>query len=494
MCKLKRQIIHIAMGVSMGLAMGACDILDVDPTSVITADSFWKTESDAEGGLAGMYVFLRDNTTDNMFIWGEMRSETLESEAIVGDNYKKYRDNDLSASFGPTWEKFYATVNAANLLLTKVPEIPFTDESKRNLILAQAHAMRAFVYFTMVKIWGGVPLRTEAMEGYDPAKVQKARATEEELFTFIKNDIEDALGLFPSTAFETGRNHWSKAATYALKADVYLWTARRKNGGENDYRAALGACEEVQKIAGIRLLPEFKDVFAYENKGNDEILMAVNYKLNEADNNYFDMMHISPATISPDIEPEILEIIGAGGGLMEQSPSKHLREQYSPDDSRKDATFLEIYKTVEGERKYYGTMAMKGRGTVVSGVRYFVDDIILYRYADVLLMKAEAKNGLGEDPTDEMKEVRERAYGEKYADHAFVNGTPSENDAAILQERLLEFAFECKRWWDLVRFDKAFELVPSLAGLDNPDLLYFPIPNSVLSLEPLVEPNPGWPM
>ena len=343
MCKLKRQIIHIAMGVSMGLAMGACDILDVDPTSVITADSFWKTESDAEGGLAGMYVFLRDNTTDNMFIWGEMRSETLESEAIVGDNYKKYRDNDLSASFGPTWEKFYATVNAANLLLTKVPEIPFTDESKRNLILAQAHAMRAFVYFTMVKIWGGVPLRTEAMEGYDPAKVQKARATEEELFTFIKNDIEDALGLFPSTAFETGRNHWSKAATYALKADVYLWTARRKNGGETDYRAALGACEEVQKIAGIRLLPEFKDVFAYENKGNDEILMAVNYKLNEADNNYFDMMHISPATISPDIEPEILEIIGAGGGLMEQSPSKHLREQYSPDDSRKDATFLEIY-------------------------------------------------------------------------------------------------------------------------------------------------------
>ena len=69
MCKLKRQIIHIAMGVSMGLAMGACDILDVDPTSVITADSFWKTESDAEGGFAGMYVFLRDNTTDNMFIW-----------------------------------------------------------------------------------------------------------------------------------------------------------------------------------------------------------------------------------------------------------------------------------------------------------------------------------------------------------------------------------------------------------------------------------------
>ena len=118
----------------------------------------------------------------------------------------------------------------------------------------------------------------------------------------------------------------------------------------------------------------------------------------------------------------------------------------------------------------------------------------MYRYADVLLMKAEAKNGLNQDPTTEMEEIRRRAYGEKYEEHKFVNGTQEQNDAIILQERLLEFATECKRWWDLMRFDKAFELVPSLAGRNNPELLYFPIPNSVLSLEPLVEPNSAWPM
>ena len=266
------------------------------------------------------------------------------------------------------------------------------------------------------------------------------------------------------------------------------------NGGEADFRTALTACEDVQQISGIRLLPDFKEVFAYENKGNDEVLMAINYKKVEASNNYFDMMHISAATLSPDIEPDILETIGAGGGLMELSPSKHLRTQYSEEDSRRDVTFLEIYKTKDGGRSYYGTMAMKCRGTVESGVRYFVDDIILYRYADVLLMKAEAKNGLKQDPTAEMEEVRRRAYGENYANHKFVNGTQEENDAAILHERLLEFATECKRWWDLVRFDKAFELVPSLVGRDNPELLYFPIPNSVLSLEPMVEPNSAWPM
>ena len=110
-------------------------------------------------------------------------------------------------------------------------------------------------------------------------------------------------------------------------------------------------------------------------------------------------------------------------------------------------------------------------------------------------MKAEAKNGLGMDPTPEMKEVRERAYGaENYAAHEFVNGSFEENDEAILQERLFELALECKRWFDLVRFDKAFELVPSLQGRSDPALLYFPIPSSVLSLEPLVEPNTGWPV
>ena len=161
MCRLRTRLYHIALGVGMCLSIGACDLLEVDPTSVITSDSFWQTESDAEGGLAGMYVKLRTESVENLFIWGELRSETLESEAIVGDNYMKYRENDLSASFGPSWQGLYSVVN--------------------------------YVYFTMAKIWGGVPIRTEPMEKYDAATVHKARATLEEVFTLIKDDLKDAL-------------------------------------------------------------------------------------------------------------------------------------------------------------------------------------------------------------------------------------------------------------------------------------------------------------
>src|SRR5690606_1898464 len=106
-----------------------------------------------------------------------------------------------------------------------------------------------------------------------------------------------------------------------------------------------------------------------------------------------------------------------------------------------------------------------------------------YRYADVLLMIAEAKNALDLDPSDEINEVRQRAYGANYAANVFVSTDKIANDEAILKERLLELAFEGKRWWDLIRFDKAMDLVPSLQSRDR-GLLLFPISQSTLSLNP----------
>src|SRR5690606_14948407 len=109
------------------------------------------------------------------------------------------------------------------------------------------------------------------------------------------------------------------------------------------------------------------------------------------------------------------------------------------------------------------------------------------------LLRAEVKNALGMDPSDEINAIRQRAYGTHYVDHVFVSGSREQNDEAILQERLLEFLLEGKRWWDLIRFGKVFELVPSLqdrAGQDH--LLLFPIPEVTLALEPLVEQNPGY--
>ena len=186
--------------------------------------------------------------------------------------------------------------------------------------------------------------------------------------------------------------------------------------------------------------------------------------------------------------------MGTAGGFNHWTPSALVRDQFHDDDQRKDATFLEINTLENGvPSKYLTTVVLKGKGFVDAGLRKFVDDVIIYRYADLLLLKAEAKNALGQDPSSEINAVRERAYGENFQDRAFVNGSQEENDEAILQERLFELAFEGKRWWDLVRFGKAFEKVPSLQNREGQDhLLLFPIQQATITLNSKIQQNPGY--
>ncbi len=482
-------------GALMLVAMISCtEHLNLEPVSTISNASFWKTEDDATGAVAGMYVKLRNEAQNNLFHWGEARSEVMEWARLAGTlDYERLYENTLdAASSGPGWLGMYAAVDAANLIIKYVPEISFRQEASKNAVLAQAYTMRAFAYFTMVKVWGDVIVRTEPTEGYDVETIYKERSPKEEVMALVKEDIEKAIQLFPNNNFPNGRNIWSKAAANALKADIYLWTARQMNGGQADFTAALEACNQVQQT-DVTLLPDFKDIFAYSNKGNKEIIMASRFQILESSDNYFNNMWIGAAGFPAGIDEETRQIIGAPGNVIVWQPSELVRNQFVAEDQRRNASFWEIYQSTSGERTYFATIVLKGQGIVEGGVRHFKNDVVLYRYADVLLMKAEAKNALGQDPSDEINQVRQRAYGANFSQHAFVNGSKDENDAAILKERLLELMCEGKRWWDLVRFGKAFDLVPSLQSRKGQDhLLLFPIGSNILSMEPKVQQNPGY--
>ena len=127
------------------------------------------------------------------------------------------------------------------------------------------------------------------------------------------------------------------------------------------------------------------------------------------------------------------------------------------------------------------TGLVKYNGTVDGATRRFVSDIIIYRWADILLMKAEIKNALGQDPTAEMN----LGYAKSRCFCSFTNGSQAANDDVILNERLKELAFEGKAWWDLVRFNKTAN-VPSMAGKK----ILFPISQNTINFNPKITQNP----
>lgn len=491
----KIQILSISL-LFICLVTSCSKSIDLEPISSISNSSFWKTENDAKGVLNGMYVRLRTRVIANnhYLFMGEARSEVMGPNFSTPAPYDLFYDNVLDKNnSGPvTWEGLYATIHDANLLIKFVPEIKFGSNDEKNDILAQAHTMRAFSYFLLVKTWGDVPLRDIPIEGSSEELIQKERTSKSEIFAFIKQDINAATKLFSNNNFPAGRNVWSKPAANALKADIFLWTGKRLNGGNADFEVALSALNEVEN-ADVALLDNYADVFAFNNKGNKEMIFSIKFGEFEAGNGY-GTTYLYPSYLPPNIDDATKNAIGVPGGGSQWTVSDLVRNQFTIDDQRRNVTFLEMYTLDNvGNRTFYGSFAYKFKGVVIGGVRNFIDDVPIYRYADILLMKAEAKNALGQNPTTEINLVRRRAYKSNFSSHVFVNGSKENNDEAILKERLFELTVEGKRWWDLVRFGKAFDLVPSLKSRKGQDhLLLFPISETVLGLEPKVKQNPGY--
>ncbi len=339
--------------------------LELEPISSISNSSFWKTENDAKGVLYGMYVRLRSGVVGNnsYFLMGEARSEAIGQTFASPIPFDLFYNNALTKANTGTlnWQGVYATIHDANLLIKFVPGVPFISNDEKNNVLAQAYTMRAFCYFLLVKTWGDVPLRDTPIEGYSADVTQKERTSTTEIFNFIKQDLDAAIKLFPNNSFPAGRNMWSKAAANALKADVFLWTGKRLNGGKPDFEAALGALNEVQ-TSDVSLLSNYADVFRFTNKGNKEMIFSVRFAELEASNGYF-TAYMYSSYLPANTDQATKNAIGILGGTSQWTVTGLVRDQFSTDDQRRNVTFLEIYtQTGDGPKTFYGSLAYKFRG------------------------------------------------------------------------------------------------------------------------------------
>jgi hypothetical protein len=512
-----KYIMYVAMIVIV--ASSCRKTLELTPEDYFGDNNFWQNESQVTNFMVGLHNQFRNNQFQFLRL-GEMRgggfSNVDRQQVSLFDlPIIEQRLEETSSGVG-SWAGFYSPILQINLFIQKVEGIDFLAPDKKGYLLGQAYAMRAYYYFHLLRTYGGVPLRLEpeVLNGNtDPVSLRKERATEAEVLTSIKDDINKSITSFGTAAISTDKSQWNPQAALMLKGEVYLWSAKVYNTTA-DLAEAKSA---LNSITGPSLLPNFADVF--KNKNNNEIILAIRYREGEAEmgtnysyflyalqnfnNNYYkDSSGSDQALVDPlNIGSSPAQIIQRYGYTFE------LFKTYDVADKRRNATFYDYYgldKTTNPPTvKIRNTALVKFLGTIdAAQKRIFADDWPVYREADRLLMLAEIVNAEGGDPTEYIKKIRDRAFGGADNDPTpFVNGSKDANELAIFAERSKEFVYEGKRWYDIRRMKYGNEPLVFISSnhpygvLEKATAGYkvlWPIEPAIWTNDPLVDQTPGY--
>ena len=440
---------------------------------------------------------------------GEMRSELwadgLFTESVDGGLQNLYRHNisTLNVPFSD-WAGFYNLIYNINNIIDVFPQTPVSDDIKKRA-LAEMYGMRAYVYYTMLRTWGDVPLNTEPIQTISNASdTYKPRTPEDSVVALIKADIEKSLELFgPSNVLPAGKRViWSRVATQVLKGDVYLWTGTHKGGGNADFTTAKAALTEIRNMQGatLNLNTNYAHTFDPTRKNNNpEIIFAINYELGQATMGMFGSFQVNAIqanTLSleqapaPTVSSAYPYVNGANRIGFNQAMITRLTA--GTPDQRISNTFRIMYSN-NPPHSVRGILLTKYLGSTSGTTQIYNNDYPVYRYADVLLLLAEAKTKLGESPSDEINAIRQRAYGSAYTPH--VSGTVTENMNAILEEYLREFIGEGKRWWALRRAGDSYvyaNINPAYLSPSSTAKFLLPLSMGMLNADPLLKQTTGY--
>jgi len=458
---------------------------------------------------SGVYARLRSSNSA-LFYLGEMRSQIwadgIFTESVDGTAELLYTHNISYLSVPYTnWAGFYNLIYNINNVIEVLPQSPVDAQTAQREV-AEMYGVRAYIYYTMLKTWGGVPLTTQTVKQIDnAAQTYKPRSTPDSIMLQIKSDIEKSLELFgtDNTMTTDKRVYWNRVATLTLKGDVYLWSATHMGGGTKDLNTAKSALMEIRQQEGatLGLQADYADIFDPAKKqGNKEIIFALNYEISQATQTTFasyrvNNLQATGLSFSQSGSPTVSEVYPYVAGMnrvgMSEAMIDHLTA--APRDSRIENTFKVMYGAT-APHTVRGVMLTKYIGSASGTTQVYNNDYPIYRYADVLLLLAEAKAKLGEDPSAEITEIRRRAYGALAP--AFTNGSLKQNMNAILEEYLREFIGEGKMWWALRRAGDQYvydHLNPTYFSPASQAKFLLPISKDMMNNDPFLKQTPGYP-
>ncbi|MBN9351739.1 MAG: RagB/SusD family nutrient uptake outer membrane protein [Chitinophagaceae bacterium] len=480
----------------------------VIPQDAVSKSLALKDAGAAQTLYAGVYSRFRAyNST--LFNLGEMRSD-IWADGIFTETADPTAQNlwtqNISSTIVPysNWGGFYNLIYQINNAIQVLPQSPL-DAATSQREVAEMYGLRAYIYYTMLKTWGGVPLTIEPIQTITNAsETFKARSTPDSVMLQIKSDIEKSLSLFGSSdIIPSGKRvFWNRVATLVLKGDVYLWSGTNMNGGQADLTTALNALQEVENLQGgsLNLLPNYADIFDPTKKTNNpEIIFAVNYELGQAQQGTFGIflvnnLQATGLSFAQASTPLVSSVYPYVGGANRVGMSQNMINKLTsgPADQRIANTFKVMY-TAASPYDTRGVLLTKFIGTTSGTTQVYNNDFPIYRYADVLLLAAEAKTKLGQDPTSEIMQIRTRAYGALAP--VFTNGSQTDNMNAVLDEYLREFIGEGKRWYALRRAGDNFvyaAIDPSILSPNSAAKLLLPISTSMMNNDPLLTQTPGY--
>ena len=455
------------------IAPSCDDFLEEKPKDRIAVTNSYTTEQDAFSAVNAVYAHLNSQSFDTFggvyhsSFWvaiGLASDEMANNQAgqAALDQLSTFTYGPDNATIYDVWKQHYKAITLANIAIARIPSIEM-DETLKARLLNEAKFLRGLLYFDLVRMFGRIPLLINEIESTTP-EISEVDA----IYAQIITDLTDAENL-PVDQVD-GRGRATKGAAKALLAKVYLTL--------KDYEKCAIKTQEVIDLGVYGLWDDFVDIYKIANRGIKEAIFSVGFgdaggKITFWEVSQFHVRLLPPALVNAGVTTNTLGW---------QIPTADLAASYAPADERGPVSvFNSFNETVGGTDynvpfdKYY---FRKYWDVTVPGefqAKESNQDFPLIRYADVLLMHAEALNELGEsgEAHDYLNMVRNRAGLDDLSD---LNET--EFLDAVLEERKLEFAAEGHRWFDLARTGKLETLVPLAKPGVTPQARHylFPIP------------------
>lgn len=481
----------------LAVAITGCqkDFLTKAPEDSINTSNFYKTKTDAINAINGAYQPLQWPKLYNMRMW---TSDIYAGNSLVGagggtDGIETQEEANFitapdNAGVLDLWRGPWPGILRCNLVLENVPAINF-DEATKNRILGEAHFLRGLYYFILVRYFGGVPLVLKPVNPGDD--LRPLRATKDEVYNQIIADFSSAIKLLPPRETYSGMDvgRASRGSAEGMLAKVYLTLG--------NWQRVVNLADSV-KALGYALDANYADNFDPSKKNGPESLFEIQYTGSTAYSFWSNQNQASWTSIF--MGPRGSNMV-AGGGWGWNQPTKEFVDSYEPGDKRKAVTILYNGCPQFNGMNYDSTWSTTGYSvrkflqplSVASSYDNSPEDFPVLRYADVLLMKSEALNNLGQTTAAEepLNEVRARAG--LPAIHGL---SQTDMKAKILHERRMELAFEGQRWFDLIRVDNGqygINFLHSIGKLNmSTKFLVMPIPQVDIDANPNLVQNPGY--